>query len=70
MIPRKESQRQMSTGPYLTLDEAAEMLHVRRWQLFVLIKSRELPSFKPGRRRLIPLDAIRAYADRLMDEAV
>jgi excisionase family DNA binding protein len=51
------------SGPYLTTDEAAAMLHISRWQLFTLIKSRELPSFKPGRRRLIPLAAIEAYAD-------
>ena len=44
----------MVSGPYLTTDEAAAMLHISRWQLFTLIKSRELPSFKPGRRRLIP----------------
>ena len=40
-----------------------------RWKLFVLLKSRELPSFKPGKRRLIPLAAIHAYAERLMEEA-
>lgn len=56
-------------GPYLTLDEAAELLHVSRWKLFVLLKSRELPSFKPGKRRLIPLAAIHAYVERLMEEA-
>ena len=56
-------------GPYLTLDEAAELLHVSRWKLFVLLKSRELPSFKPGKRRLIPLAGIHAYAERLMEEA-
>ena len=56
-------------GPYLTLDEAAELLHVSRWKLFVLIKSRELASFKPGKRRLISLAAIHAYAERLMEEA-
>jgi excisionase family DNA binding protein len=56
--------------PYLTTDEAAAMLHISRWQLFTLIKSRELPSFKPGRRRLIPLAAIEAYADRRMEDAV
>ena len=60
----------MVSGPYLTTDEAAAMLHISRWQLFVLIKARELPSFKPGRRRLIPLSAIEAYAERLMDEAI
>ena len=60
----------VAAGPYLIVDEAAEMLHVSRWQLFVLIKSRQLPSFKPGRRRLIPLAAIHAYAGRLMEEAV
>jgi len=59
-----------AASPYLTLDEAAAMLHVSRWQLFVLIKSRELPSFKPGRRRLIPLAAIHEYVGRLLDEAV
>lgn len=60
----------MVSGPYLTTDEAAAMLHISRWQLFTLIKSRELPSFKPGRRRLIPLAAIEAYADRRMEDAV
>jgi len=49
------------SGPYLTTEEAAAMLHISRWQLFTL--------FKPGRRRLIPLAAIEAYADRLMQDA-
>ena len=56
------------SGPYLTTDEAAAMLHISWWQLFTLIKSRELPSFKPGRRRLMPLTAIEAYADRLIQD--
>jgi excisionase family DNA binding protein len=64
-----EGDRMTEPGPYLTLDEAAELLHVSRWKLFVLIKSRELASFKPGKRRLIPLAAIHAYAERLMEEA-
>jgi excisionase family DNA binding protein len=64
-----EGDHMTELGPYLTLDEAAELLHVSRWKLFVLLKSRELPSFKPGKRRLIPLTAIHAYAERLMEEA-
>ena len=55
-------------GPYLTLDQAAAAA-LSRWKLFVLLKSRELPLFKPGKRRLIPLAAIHAYVERLMEEA-
>ena len=58
----------MVAGPYLTTDEAMLMLHISRWKLFTLIKSGELPSFRPGRRRLIPLRAIEDYADRLISE--
>jgi len=49
-------------------EEAAELLGVGRSQMFELIARREIESFKIGRLRKIPRDAITAYIERMRTE--
>ncbi|MGV9242188.1 helix-turn-helix domain-containing protein [Streptomyces sp. NBC_00582] len=51
-----------------SIDEAVEASGLGRSTIFELIKSGDLPSFKEGRRRLIPADAIRAHSARRLAE--
>jgi excisionase family DNA binding protein len=54
----------------LTVEEAAELLHLGRSTVFDLIRSGELPSVKIGRSRRIPADSLRDFARRLSEECV
>lgn len=49
----------------LTVEEAAERLHIGRTRMFALLKSGEIESVTIGRSRRIHPDAIEAYAHRL-----
>lgn len=42
-------------------DEAAEAIGVGRTHMFDLMRRGEIPSIKSGRRRLITVEALRAY---------
>jgi excisionase family DNA binding protein len=56
--------------PFLTVQETADLLHVSRWKVYDLMRSGELPSFKPGRHRLITAAGIDQFVSRqLEDEA-
>jgi excisionase family DNA binding protein len=57
------------TDLVLTVDEAAERLRVSRWTLYNLIRSNQLRTVKIGRRRLVPVNALAEYLDKLMEEA-
>lgn len=59
----------MLTDLVLTVDEAAERLRVSRWTLYNLIRSNQLRTVKIGRRRLVPVNALAEYLDKLMEEA-
>jgi excisionase family DNA binding protein len=50
-------------------EEAAELLGVGRSQMFELIARREVESFKIGRLRKIPRDALTTYINRLRAES-
>jgi excisionase family DNA binding protein len=50
-------------------EETAEMLGVGRSQVFELIARNEIESFKIGRLRKVPRDAIDAYIERLRAQA-
>jgi excisionase family DNA binding protein len=52
----------------LTPEEGAQLLGVGRSQMFELIARGEVESFKIGRLRKIPRDAIDAYIRRLRAE--
>ncbi|MBO0845949.1 MAG: excisionase family DNA-binding protein [Nocardioides sp.] len=44
-----------------TVDEAAEALRISKDSLYELIRSAQLRSFKVGRRRLVPIEALGEY---------
>lgn len=49
-------------------EDACEALSIGRTQLFDLLREGEIKSVKIGRRRLIPVDSLREYLDRLLAE--
>ena len=51
------------------VEEAAEALRLSRSAIYELIRSGQLRSVKVGRRRLIPVDALRECVDLLGGEA-
>ena len=52
----------------LTPVEAARRLSIARSTLYQLVLTRQVESVKIGRCRRIPLDALRAYVERLRRE--
>ncbi|MFI0406111.1 helix-turn-helix domain-containing protein [Actinomadura sp. 3N508] len=57
------------TDLLMTVDEAAERLRVSRWTLYNLIRSNQLRTVKIGRRRLVPVNALAEYLDKLTEVA-
>jgi len=53
----------------LTAEEAAEMLNVGRCKVYDLLRTGQLETAKTGRLRRIPVDAERAFAHRLVEDA-
>jgi excisionase family DNA binding protein len=53
---------------YLTVDEVAELLKISRWKVYELIRSRQLASFRVGRCRRIPTNAVAEMVAKLLDE--
>jgi excisionase family DNA binding protein len=52
----------------LTVEEAADALHIGRSKVFDLIRCGELDSVKIGRLRRIPEDSLHAFMRRLLAE--
>jgi excisionase family DNA binding protein len=50
----------------LTAEEVAEALHIGRTRVYALIAAKEITSVKIGGLRRIPVDEVRAYAQRLV----
>ena len=46
------------------VERAAELVGISRATMFLLVMASDVPSFKVGRRRVIPLDGLRAWAAR------
>ena len=53
----------------VSVDEAAQLLGVGRSTLWQLVTSGEIPSFTIGKRRLIPLDALRRWIAERTEQA-
>jgi len=49
------------------VETAAEMLGISRGALYPLVMAGEVRSFKVGRRRLVPVDSLRAWAAQRAD---
>lgn len=54
---------------FLTAEEAAEALHVGRSKVYDLIRNGDLVSVKIGKLRRVPAEAVREFAQRLVQEA-
>jgi excisionase family DNA binding protein len=52
----------------LTVEEAAELLHIGKTKTYALVKSGDLDSVMIGRLRRIHIDAVNEYAARLVAE--
>jgi excisionase family DNA binding protein len=50
---------------FVSVQEAADALNVTRWQMYKLAKDGQVTSKLLGRRRLVSVDSLRAYADAL-----
>lgn len=53
----------------LTPEEVAEALHVGRCTVYDLIRTNQLQSFKIGKLRRIPVDAVHEFAKRMLAES-
>lgn len=53
----------------VTPEEAADALRVGRCTVYDLIRTGQLQSCKIGKLRRIPVDAVRDYARRIVEEA-
>jgi excisionase family DNA binding protein len=51
---------------FVTINQAAEMLHVSRVSLYRRINDGELPSILFGRKRLIPASFLKELEDKAM----
>jgi len=67
-IPEIPAQRAMPERVLLTVAEAAERLGIGKTKTYALVKSGEIESVLIGRLRRVHVDAITAYADRLVAE--
>ena len=52
----------------VSIDEACEYLGLGRWSVYKLINQNKLKSVKIGKRRLVPVSAIRAFIKSLEEE--
>jgi excisionase family DNA binding protein len=53
----------------LTPEEAAELLGIGRSRLFDLMRKRERVSVRIGKCRRVPMTALKAYVERLTEDA-
>lgn len=65
--PRAEvnERRSMPERKLLTVEEAADLLHIGKTKTYALVRSGELESVLIGRLRRIHINAINEYAERL-----
>lgn len=54
---------------FVSVEEAARSLGIGRTTAWTLVRNGELRSVAIGARRLVAVDDIRAYADRLLADA-
>jgi excisionase family DNA binding protein len=60
--------RPMPERVLLTVEEAAERLHIGKTKTYALVKAGEIESVLIGRLRRVHVDAVNAYAARLVAE--
>ena len=52
----------------VSVTEAAELLHISRPMVYELMRRRDFPSFKVGRRTLISVSGLRAWVKKQTEE--
>lgn len=63
------SQSELSAAPLAaTVDEAARLLRISRSKMYALIRQGKIPSVRIGTSRRVPINALRAYLDQLLEE--
>ncbi len=60
---------QPETPIFVRPEGAARLLGISRMAVYQLLREGELPSLKMGRRRMIPREAVEAWARQRMQEA-
>ncbi|WP_189148211.1 helix-turn-helix domain-containing protein [Streptomyces lacrimifluminis] len=53
----------------LTVIEAYTLLRISKWKLYDLIRTKLLDSIQIGRRRFVPMDALRDYVQQSRQRA-
>ncbi|QGV79787.1 helix-turn-helix domain-containing protein [Streptomyces ficellus] len=53
----------------LTVPEVMAALHLSRFKVYDLIRTKQLPSFTVGRARRIPADALHTFMQHQLEEA-
>lgn len=66
--PHVPAPRPIPERVLLTVEEAAERLHIGKTKTYALVKAGEIESVLIGRLRRIHVDAVNAYAARLVTE--
>lgn len=67
--PEPPTSRPMPARVLLTVEEAAERLHIGKTKTYALVKTGDIESVLIGRLRRIHIDATNAYAARLAAKA-
>ncbi|MDQ2882622.1 MAG: helix-turn-helix domain-containing protein [Actinomycetota bacterium] len=66
--PAAPVSRPMPARVLLTVEEAAERLHIGKTKTYALVKAGEIESVLIGRLRRVHIDAVDAYASRLTSD--
>jgi excisionase family DNA binding protein len=59
------SKAQSTGGGMLTIEEACQYLRISKWTLYRLIQSNSIKTIKIGKRRLVRMQSILEFVDRL-----
>lgn len=66
-MPEPESIEEI--GPiFVSVKQAAKALNISPWSCYQLLDEKKIDSRYQGRRRLVRVDSLRAYADNLPTE--
>lgn len=66
--PKIPASRPMPARVLLTVEEAAQLLHIGKTKTYALVKTGELESVLIGRLRRIHIDSIRVYTTHLVNQ--
>jgi excisionase family DNA binding protein len=68
-VPAGVRVRRRQERVLLTAEEVAKALNVGRCTVYDLIRTGQLRSFKIGKLRRIPVDAVHEFARRMLDDS-